>query len=267
MLVLSYGLVFYQCASYRYLGSMREREIVNIIIKGCHMKTKLNKLNPLFLATAVALGGAAVPTIASAGASASVGVANMYLWRGQNLTPDGAQVHGGIDYSSDMGLYGGVWTTTETGGHETDLYVGFGGEVGGFSYDLSYWWYLYPEERDEDTSETIGISDSDAAEFIVSLGFAGVSLGAYINADSDNDDNNYFTLGYSFDKYGITYGMWDLEFPDAGGDEYTHLTFTYSATDEVTLGVSKAFSDLDDDTGVEEDPLFYVAYDLSFDLQ
>ena len=224
------------------------------------MKTKLNKLNPLFLATAVALGGAAVPTIASAGASASVGVANMYLWRGQNLTPDGPQVHGGIEFSSEAGLYGGMWTTNEHEGHETDLYVGFGGEAGAFSYDVSYWWYLYPEEgSDED------LGDTDAAEVVVSLGAAGFSFGAYIQVDSDNDEDNYFTLGYSFDKFGITYGMWDKEFSETS-DEYSHVTLTYAATDEVTLGISKAMADLDSG-GVEEDPLFYVAYDLSFDLQ
>ena len=223
------------------------------------MKMKSQKLNSLFIATAIALGGATVPTIAAAGATASVGVANMYLWRGQNLTEDGAQVHGGIEFTNEAGLYGGVWTTTETGGHETDLYVGFGGEAGAFSYDISYWWYLYPEEgTDED------LSDTDASEFVISLGAAGFSLGAYIQADSDKDEDNYFTLGYSYDKFSFTYGMWDREFSETT-DEYSHVTLTYAATDEVTLGISKAMADLDTG-GVEEDPLFYVGYDLSFDL-
>ena len=230
------------------------------------MKLKSQKLNSLCIATAMALGGAAVPTIAAAGATASVGVANMYLWRGDNLTPDGAQVHGGIEFSGETGLYGGVWTTSEESGHETDLYVGFGGEAGAVSYDISYWWYLYPEDTDGGTPEkAVDLSDNDSSELVVALGAAGFSVEAYIQMDSDNDDNNYYTLGYSYDKYSITYGMWDLEFSDSG-DEYTHLTFMYAATDEVTLGVSKAFSDLDDDTGIEEDPLFYVGYDLSFEL-
>ena len=241
------------------------------------MKIKTQKLNALCVATTIALGGAAVPTIAAAGASASVGVANMYLWRGQNLTPSGGQVHGGIEFSGDTGLYGGMWTTTEDEGHETDLYVGFGGEVSGFSYDISYWWYLYPEERgvdlddsgEIDTEAEAGtqndLGDTDASELVVSLGYGGFSFGAYVQMDSDKDDDNYFTLGYEYDKYGFTYGTWDLEDSDAG-DEYSHITFTYAATDEVTIAVSKAMSDVDDDLGVEEDPLFYVGYDLSFDL-
>ena len=234
------------------------------------MKIKSHKLNALCVATTIALGSAAVPTIAAAGASASVGVANMYLWRGQNLTQDGAQVHGGIEFSSETGLYGGVWTTTETGGHETDLYVGFGGSVGDFGYDISYWSYQYPEDgagTDED-----GMGDQDFADLVLSGSYGPVTVAAYLQmeaptgTDDEADENNYYTISGDIDKFSITYGMWDLEDADSG-DEYSHLTVMYSATDEVTVGISKAFSDADDDEdGVEEDPLFYVGYDLSFDL-
>lgn len=158
-----------------------------------------------------------------------------------------------------------MWTSTETGGTETDLYVGYNGKIGEVTFDISYWEYMYPEDRNED-GEQLGISDSDYSDYILSVGAAGFTAAAYIAADSDNDENNYFTLAYAYDKFTFTYGMWDLEHPDQG-DEYTHLTVMYAATPEVKFGISKAFSDLDDDTGVEEDPLFYVAYDLAFDLK
>ncbi len=236
------------------------------------MKVKLFKLNALFLASAVATAGAAVPTIAAAGATATVGVANIYLWRGQNLTPDGGQVHGGIEFSNEAGFYGGVWTSSEEGGQETDLYVGYGNEINGFGYDISYWSYQYPEDG---TAPNDGMGDNDLAEIILTGSYGPVSVSAYIQTEAftttskEEDSNNYFTVGVDFGAYNLTYGMWDLETPGSGtsgGDEYSHLTLTYAATDEVTLGISKAFSDLDDGAGVEEDPLFYVAYDLSFDL-
>lgn len=225
------------------------------------MKVNVTKGHTLLLASAMLLSSAA-----NAAVEATVGAANMYLYRGQNLTPNSAQVHGGISVSGESGLYGGVWTSAADGGSETDLYVGFGGEAGVFTYDLSYWEYMYPEARDED-NKVMGISDSDLSEYAMSLGVAGFTVSAYFNADSDNDDDSYYSLDYSFDRYSITYGMMDLEHPDASdADEYSHLTVTYSATDELKFGVSKAFSDRDDDLGVEEDPLVFVAYDLALEL-
>ena len=59
------------------------------------------KLSSLALATSLALGTLAVPTAAQAGASATFTAANMYLWRGLNLTPSGGQISGSLDYADD----------------------------------------------------------------------------------------------------------------------------------------------------------------------
>ena len=223
------------------------------------------KLTPMVIAgTMAASAFMAAPITAQADASASVAVSNMYLWRGINLSPDGGVVSGSLDYSKD-GFHGGVWGSSEYNGSETDLYLGYGGEVSGFSYDVSYFWYMYPEER-TGLGAKIDLGDSDAAEYVVSLGYGPGTFTAYINADSDNDDNKYFTLSGDFGKFTATYGWWDLEFPNAG-DEYSHITLGYAATDELSFAVSKASSDRSDDFGVEEDPLFSVTYAKSFDLK
>ncbi|MFO7602805.1 MAG: TorF family putative porin [Gammaproteobacteria bacterium] len=226
----------------------------------------LKKLSPVALATTLAIGGMAAmpPSTAQAGVTATVQAANMYLWRGQNLTKNGAQVSGDLNYSNDSGLYAGVWTTTETGGQETDLYLGFGGEVSGFSYDVSYWKYLYPEDC---SGALCDLGDTDASEYVLSLGFGPVSVAGYFNAESGSADNNYYTVGVDFaEKFNLTYGMWDYE--NTGNNEYTHLTLMYSATDDLTLGVSVANNDsgFTEATGIAEDPLFYVSYSKSFDL-
>ena len=219
----------------------------------------IKKISPIALAVSMAVGGAVVPTIASAEMSANLGIANMYLWRGQNLTQDGPQVHGGIEFAGDTGLYGGLWTTNETGGHETDLYVGFGGEAGDLSYDISYWQYLYPEDG---TAPDDGLGDTNLSDVVVGLGYAGVGLTFYVASETQGGpDATYITLDYSVGDYSFLYGTWDVDAPDS---EYSHFQVSYAVNDNLGLTVSKAS---DDGAGVEEDPLFMVSYNIPIDLK
>lgn len=221
------------------------------------------KLTPLMIAGAMAASAfAAIPMAAQAETSASIAFSNMYLWRGQNLSPNGSVISGSFDYAN-QGFYAGMWTTSEDAGSETDLYLGYGGEFKDISYDVSYWKYLYPEERDGGGLQ-LDSGDTDAAEYVVSLGYGPVTFTTYLNADSDNDDNTYSTISADYEKFSFTYGMWDLE---NAGDEYTHITVGYAATDDLSFSVSKASSDLNDDSGVEEDPLFAISWGKSFDLK
>lgn len=228
-----------------------------------------NKTLQLAMVSSLAVGAMAIPTISMAGSSASFAASNMYLWRGQNLSGNGGAVSGSLDYSHDSGAYAGVWTSSETGGHEIDLYFGFGGEASGFSYDVSYWNYIYPEDRTGVGIQT-DFSDTDYADVVLSGGYGPVTLTAYVSVDNPTlpsaSDDKYFTLAFAQDKFSVTYGWWDLEFP-ASGDEYSHFTFGYAATDEISFALSIASSDLNDDSGVEEDPLFAVTYSKSFDLK
>lgn len=209
------------------------------------------KLTPVALAVSMAMGGLAVPTIASAEMSASVGIASMYLWRGQNLTPDGPQVHGGIEFSGESGVYGGIWTSNESGGHETDLYIGFGGEAGGVSYDISYWHYLYPEDGD--------LSDTALSEIVLGLGFGDLAANFYIsNETQGGSDWLYATVDYTIDDFNILFGTWSFD-EDGAGDEYSHVTLSYSITDDLSMAVSVASSD---DGSTNEDPLFMVSYNI-----
>lgn len=231
------------------------------------------KLTPMMIAGAMAASAfMAVPMAVQAETSASLGFSNMYLWRGLNLSPNGSVISGSFDYGNE-GFYAGMWTTSEDAGSETDLYLGYGGEISGVTYDVSYWKYLYPEERD--AGAQISSGDSDAAEYVISLGYGPVTYTTYLNADSDNDDNTYSTLSASYEKFTATYGFWDLEnpkdpVPNPDGviaDEYTHITLSYAATDDLSFSISKASSDRSDDLGVEEDPLFSVNWGKSFDLK
>jgi len=218
-------------------------------------------LTSVVAATSIAMGAALAPQAVQADVSATVGVSSMYLWRGQNLTPDGGQVHGSIDYSNANGLYAGAWTSSEEGGHETDLYVGFGGSFGDFGYDVSYWRYLYPED-----GTNVDLDKNDSAEVVVSGSYGPVTAAAYIQVDSDNKDNNYYTVSGSFNKFTVLYGWWDNELSTA--NDYTHITLSYQATDEISASISIADNDVADDASgaVETDPLFQIGYTKSFDL-
>jgi hypothetical protein len=228
-----------------------------------------SKTLQLAMASTLVASAFAMPTTVLAGTSASYAVSNMYLWRGQNVAVGGA-VSGSLDYSHDNGFYAGVWGSSE-GSYattETDLYFGFAGEAGKFNYDISYWNYLYPEALDAPPPAGVGdpvtgrtdLLDSNAEEIVIGLGFADFSFAAYINVDSDNSDDNYFTFGYTYEKFDVTIGLWDR---DGTADEYTHVTFGYAATDNLSFALSFAQSD---DGTTEEDPLFAVTYGQSFDL-
>lgn len=233
---------------------------------------KIIKSGVLALAAVVGLTGMVVTGTANAETSASFSASNMYLWRGVNLTPNGGQVAGSLDYGHSSGAYAGIWTTTETEGHETDLYLGFGGKVGGVSYDISYWKYLYPEDCNSTSCDS---ADNDLSEYVLSVGYEPVTFTAYIGAESEAEDYMYYTLDVAFGKLNVQYGVWDHD--KAGNNEYSHVTLSYAATDELSFAVSKASNDSGFENtpanagtsafGVEEDPLFQVTYSKSFDIK
>jgi len=238
----------------------------------------INKITPVALATTMAFAGlAAVPSLASAEVSASLSIANMYFWRGLNLTPDAPQVAGSLDYGHDSGLYAGIWTTNEDDGHETDLYIGFAGEAGPVSYDISYWDYLYPEDgaagegpaieavSTGTTPEFVDLGDNSLAEIVASVGAYDVTATFYISQETQGgSDYTYTTLDYTYSDFNILYGFWS--FDETGNDEYSHITFSYSATDNLTFMISALSSDTSPVSN-EEDPLFVVSYNIPIEMK
>ena len=207
------------------------------------MKFKNLKLSAV--AAAVLAGSSFVTTAAHAEISASVGVANKYLWRGVDLGQGDAAVSGQIDYST-AGFYTGVWASSGDAelGSEYDYFIGYGGAAGGFSYDVSYWTYIYPSSD---------IDFGDAADLVISLGFAGVGLTVFENLEDDGAGSRYINLGYSFDKYGISIGQ-----HDTGEITSEHIQLDYSYNDNLSFAASKF---LDDDL-FDDDVQFLVSYSI-----
>jgi len=197
--------------------------------------------------------------------SASAGVSNMYLWRGQNLgqvtddngdtTTAGVPAVFGDVVVSMGGLYAGMWTSSgdALGGQEYDLFVGYGGEAGDFSYDVNVATYIYPDGGTNDG--TFG----DSSEVIATVGFMGASVGVYkqVGDVADNDDI-YYALGYGMGPVSATYGMADAGAEDA---DFAHFDVTYAYNDSLSFTASKIVSEEEEDT-YDTDTKIQVTYSL-----
>jgi uncharacterized protein (TIGR02001 family) len=200
------------------------------------------------------------PASAEIDVGASVGVSNMYLWRGYDLgAPSGAPaVFGDLNISS-MGFYTGIWGSSGDVllGTEYDLYAGYGGEVGDFAYGISVWNYIYPTAAPED------VDFGDASDLAVKLGYGPVTLNYYDNVAGAN--------GYSFVTLDAAIADFNLQLGQhiEGQNDLLFGTVTYKYNDNLSFAISAGLDsddgDLNDDGEVivvEEDPKFVVTYTM-----
>jgi len=206
------------------------------------------------LASAVALGSA-VP--ASAEIGASVGVANMYLWRGVDLGAGSglAAVSGDLNFSTE-GFYTGIWGSSgdKGAGSEYDLYVGYGYSSGDFSVDFSVWNYVYPSEGPEDVvGGVLQETDmSDLSEAVLSVGYGPVAFTYYENI-AGAPDYAYYTLGVSAADFSFTLGTHDDD-----GDTSSHLDIGYAYNDNLSFTLSQFV----DNEPEGDDLKFVVSYSI-----
>lgn len=227
--------------------------------------TKLSQAMILAGAVTMGVAGSAVAQ-AEVEISASAAVSNMYLWRGQNLGSLGEddQANGVPAVSGDLivgagGAYAGVWTSSGDAalGQEYDLFVGYAGEAGDFSYDLSVWTYIYPDGGE--SNDTFG----DSSDIILGLGYQDASVGIYkqVGDEADNDDI-YYTLGYGIGSVSATVGIFDIGADDS---DYTHVDLSYAYNDNLSFTVSKIVDQEEDDT-YDDDTQVVVTYSLPIEL-
>jgi len=199
---------------------------------------------------AAMMAGATAPVLAADGLSASAGVASTYLWRGTDLGSGTPAVSGDIHYSM-AGAYGGLWGSSgdTANGTEMDVYAGYGMTFGGFGVDLSVWNYQYPKSGAD--------TNGDLSEAILALSFAGATFKYYDNI-AGSTSYEYYTLGYSIDKFSGLVGFSDSPTPDT---DYTHLDLTYAYNSNLSFTMSKIVDQGSAGT-LSEQPLFVVSYAL-----
>ncbi|MDO3383527.1 TorF family putative porin [Gilvimarinus algae] len=232
----------------------------------------MKMMNKKVLASAVAASAIALSAMApvanAAEVSASVGAANMYYWRGLDLGNGDAAISGDITVSAG-GFYAGIWGSSGDAalGQEYDLYIGYGGEVGSFTYDVSLWNYNYPSasettswidwenqqwvEETMDTSPDIG----DLTEAVVSLGFGPVAV-TYYHGLEDLDEYWYATVGATFDKFSVTYGLHE--------DDLAHVDLGYAFNDNLSFTIGQVVDDVDG--GYDDDTKFIVSLSLPIEF-
>jgi uncharacterized protein (TIGR02001 family) len=181
----------------------------------------------------------ATATAAHAEFSGTVTATTDYDWRGVTQTAQDPALQGSFDWSSDMGLYAGVWASNVDFGSgdpnvEVDLYGGWsGGDV--LTYDVGAVYYTYPGESDFNFPEIYGSVGWEflSAKISYSWDFAGTSETAFYyegNVDSGLPANFGVTghIGYS-DGDGIRAAYGQSNYYDwSVGLTYTWSHFDFS---------------------------------------
>jgi uncharacterized protein (TIGR02001 family) len=169
------------------------------------------------------------------------------------------------------GLYAGAYTTNVdadlTGAdRETGLSVGYRGESGSFSYDLSVNYYLYdeafPDFPVEDYAETVASATFAVSESFYVTGEVGIA------PEFDQTDLSlrvdYYTAveGLSLDA---TFGRLDADY---GAWNYWSAGVSYSVNDTLGIGLAYHDSNVDPDLGLlNSDGLIVATINLDFSLR
>lgn len=237
------------------------------------------KFNKTLVALALA-GSCLTSQAAFAEVTANVSVSNNYIWRGLTQTMNEAAVQGGIDYASESGFYAGTWASNVKYGpednfsYEHDLYFGFSGESGDFSYDVGYLYYNYDSAAGFDFGEIYG-----------TVGFGGFSATLYVLANAEPDEapgqdfgfgsTTYLSLDYGFalesgTEIGFHVGSHQGDFNEAfNGVPDDYIDYSVSVSKD-GFGFMISGTDLDDagdDDSLDNDALkFTVSYAVDFEL-
>lgn len=218
------------------------------------MNTKKILANSLLVMVS---GAALMAPAAYAGAevSASVGVANMYLWRGMDLGDGDAAVSGDLKVKHDSGAYAGIWGSSgdASWGTEYDLYAGWGGKVGNLDVDASLWTYAYPDKDDTVDGD---IAPGELVDGVVSVGSGPVNVTLYEALKGDDDNEyRYVTAKYTKGKYSAMYGQHMYEEGASPG----HIQLGYQYNDNLSFAVSQFVVDNDE---VDDNPKFLASYSI-----
>ncbi|BBP45197.1 hypothetical protein THMIRHAS_05700 [Thiosulfatimonas sediminis] len=183
-------------------------------------------LNSFALALAVGTSTVCASSVAQAdaGMSATIGAVSNYVFRGVEQS-DGAYpaLQGSLDYQNSNGVYAGIWASNvDSSEQEYDLYVGWGGKLQAFDFDVAYTNYNYVDgigsknRRFNAFQEVNFAVGYDIATFDVDFGLDRTA--------ADNQNYNHMSLTVDLDQYlsgiALTYGLSryeDQSFSDSVG--------------------------------------------------
>lgn len=226
------------------------------------------KMKQKLIASAVALSamaGFAVPA-AHADVAATVGASNMYYWRGMDLG-GGAALIADVNVSNN-GFIAGLWTSSGdvNMGTEYDIYAGYSGSSGDFTYGLSVVSYNYANphtawEVAPDVWESPAVDPGDYVEVIPTIGYGPFKITYYDAVVAEHpafsEDYSYITAELNFEKIGIKYGQHMVKDGAPGSlDSVSHLDLTYKYNSKLSFTVGKIIED--NEGGAPEEANFIV---------
>jgi uncharacterized protein (TIGR02001 family) len=215
-------------------------------------------------------------------ASANVGLASEYVFRGLSQTSEGAAIQGGFDLTCGV-FYVGVWGSNLDWGPveragpddtwaslELDVYAGFKGKAGRFSWDLGVIYYTYPNSTENHFSDPFGRDfrneyveiKAGASTDIWKNGTLGVT--GYYSPDYQYETGDVWTLEVGFAQafspwfgftptisalFGHQWGNNGAYFDRvAGDDEYSYWNagITFGFLEKWSLDLRYWDTDLDD---------------------
>lgn len=107
----------------------------------------------------------------------NVGLFSQYVFRGISYTQKKPAIQGGADLAHSSGLYVGIWGSQISGKAiqgatgEIDLYGGYAGSAGDFSYDAGLLQFIFPDGKYPGAGE-----DYNTLELYASLGWKFLKL-------------------------------------------------------------------------------------------
>ena len=183
--------------------------------------------------------------------SANVALTSNYVWRGMSQTGDSPAIQGGVDLGY-KGAYIGVWgsslqgssNTTGQASSEFDIYIGYANEISGFSYDIGFIEYMYPNDTDNlNFGEAYLSLGYDFGVASVSAMYAlGVDTHDVSGQTSDYEPGDAWELGLSVPLPGEvtldgTYGEYD--------DAQSSNSNVNGFGEYYSVGLSKSFGKFD----------------------
>lgn len=241
------------------------------------------KFNQMMSGAALGAALLASPAVTAGAVNGNVGVVSNYMFRGLDVSNDGAAVQGGVDYEFDFGVYSGLWVSNASvaGGNEADVYAGYGLKLGEFNLDGGVIYYAYTE----DTEGAPGVTKNlDYAEVYVggSVGPAAVKVfyAPKFRADvggtnGEADDELLYVTASAILTLTDTISFVPQVGFSAGdgakgafGDEYTDVSVTAikKLKDDMSVSLAVVGTDRDNPTGpnTSDNPKFVIGFKKGF---
>lgn len=217
------------------------------------------KQSKLLSALSLSFAGMMMASPASAELQVGAGAANLYLYRGADVSEGSARVYGNLGYQFDNGFHLGIaGSSYSKESQEYELGIGYQFDLNDFTFDVGAVNYVYPGVN---TADSLG----DESEFYVSAQYKGLTAAYFKNIAGLDSGYHYFSVSYQYEKFGALVGTVNQQENAVVDQNYTHLDLSYAVNDRLNFKLSKIIS-VDEKAGIDDDMLFELSLQLPIEM-